>query len=200
MRAPGGPGAAIGWGPGRKQAFGTAPGRQSRVWFTIAQGSLSEVFYPAIDSPALLGLRFLVAAPGSPPVDDAAAEGPCSRGSAGDLTSSALVGDLQDNDGSMTVESDSVPGGAVALGAQLGFASGAFHVALGFGGTQEEAETAARGALTRGAAGVRQQFVDAWKKLAGPAVNVLKVAGDGGDLARCSLTVLRCLEDKECPG
>src|ERR1700730_702072 len=72
MRAPGGPGAAIGWGPGRKQAFGTAPGRQSRVWFTIAQGSLSEVFYPAIDSPALLGLRFLVAAPGSPPVDDAA--------------------------------------------------------------------------------------------------------------------------------
>jgi glucoamylase len=287
MRAPGGPGAAIGWGPGRKQAFGTAPGRQSRVWFTIAQGSLSEVFYPAIDSPALLGLRFLVAAPGSPPVDDAAeAEhqvhwlepgvpcfrvesrhleytltttfatdpesdvvlisgdfrpempdvrlflqasphgaadglvlprdppvlaarhevgwlalvGPFSRCSAGYLNSSDLVVDLHDNDGSMTVEYDSAPGGSVAMGAQLGFASGAFHVALGFGGTQEEAETAARGALTTGAARVRQRFVDAWKKLPGPAVNVLKVAGDGGDLARCSLTVLRCLEDKECPG
>src|SRR5919199_1826691 len=71
MRAPGGPGAATGWGPGRKQAFGTAPGRRSRVWFTIAEGNLSEVFYPAIDHPALLGLQFLAAAPGSPPVDDA---------------------------------------------------------------------------------------------------------------------------------
>src|SRR3989441_9596443 len=42
------------------------------VWFTIAEGNLSEVFHPAIDRPALLGLRFLVSAPGSPPVDDAA--------------------------------------------------------------------------------------------------------------------------------
>src|SRR5438105_617826 len=71
MRAPGGPGAAIRWGPGRKQAFGAAPGSRSRVWFTVAQGNLSEVFFPAVDRPILHGLRFLVAAPGAPPIDDA---------------------------------------------------------------------------------------------------------------------------------
>lgn len=72
MRAPGGPGAVPGWGPGRKQAFGAAPGPDSRVWFTIARGNLSEVFYPAVDRPVLHCLRFIAAAPGMPPFDDAA--------------------------------------------------------------------------------------------------------------------------------
>lgn len=72
MRAPGGPGAAPGWGPGRKQAFGAAPGPRSRVWFTIADGNLSEVFFPSVDRPILHGLRFIAAAPGLPPFDDAA--------------------------------------------------------------------------------------------------------------------------------
>ena len=43
----------------------------SKVWFTLANGNLSEVFYPSLDRPALHELRFLVAAPGIPPVDDA---------------------------------------------------------------------------------------------------------------------------------
>jgi glucoamylase len=287
MRAPGGPGASLGWGPGRKQAFGTAPGRSSRVWFTIAEGNLSEVFHPAIDRPALLGLRFLVSAPGSPPVDDAAeAEhqvhwlepgipcfrvesrhleytlttifatdpesdvvlisgdfrpempdvriylqasphgvadglvlprdppalaartadgwlalvGPFSRCSSGYVNSSDLVVDLHDNEGSMTAEYDSAPGGFVSLGAELGFVSGPFHLALGFGTTAEEAEGGARRALGSGVVRLRERFVEAWRELPGPAANVLKVAGDGGDLARCSLTVLRSLEDKDCPG
>ena len=71
MEAPGGPGAPPSWGPGRKQAFGTSPGVTSKVWFTVANGNLSEVFYPSLDRPALHELRFLVAAPGMPPVDDA---------------------------------------------------------------------------------------------------------------------------------
>ncbi len=72
MHAPGGPGAPASWGPGRKQGFGAAPGPKTKLWMTLAQGNLSEVFFPAIDWPALHCLRFLVAAPGSPPVDDAA--------------------------------------------------------------------------------------------------------------------------------
>lgn len=72
MLAPGGPGAPPSWGPGRKDGFGTAAGSASRVWFTIARGNLSEVFYPALDQPALHDLRFFIAAPGIPPVDDAA--------------------------------------------------------------------------------------------------------------------------------
>jgi glucoamylase len=70
VRAPGAPGVSPGWGPGRKQGFGAAPGSASRVWFTIAQGNLSEVFYPTLDRPVLHGLRFLVASPGVPPLDD----------------------------------------------------------------------------------------------------------------------------------
>jgi len=71
MEAPGGPGSPPSWGPGRKQAFGSSPGISSKVWFTLAKGNLSEVFYPTLDRPALHELRFLVAAPGIPPVDDA---------------------------------------------------------------------------------------------------------------------------------
>src|SRR5690348_1503790 len=46
MQAPGGPGAPPAWGPGCKQGFGTAAGPESRVWYTIADGSLSDVFHP----------------------------------------------------------------------------------------------------------------------------------------------------------
>jgi len=53
MEAPGGPGAPPMWGPGRKMAFGAAPGPRSKVWYTLADGSLSEVFFPTLDHVAL---------------------------------------------------------------------------------------------------------------------------------------------------
>jgi glucoamylase len=59
------------WGPGRKIAFGTAPGTRSKVWYTLANGSLSEVFYPFVDRVALHELRFFASAGGAPPIDDA---------------------------------------------------------------------------------------------------------------------------------
>ncbi len=71
QRAPGGPGVAPGPGPGRKQAFGAAPGAQSHIWFTIAGGNLSEVFYPSLDRPFLHSLRFIAAADMTPPFDSA---------------------------------------------------------------------------------------------------------------------------------
>src|SRR5256714_5575887 len=71
MEAPGGPGAPPMWGPGRKMAFGAAPGPRSKVWYTLADGNLSEVFFPALDHIALHELRFFASAGGSPPVDDA---------------------------------------------------------------------------------------------------------------------------------
>src|SRR3977135_4112544 len=71
MEAPGGPGAPPMWGPGRKMAFGAAPGSKSKLWYTVADGSLSEVFFPFLDRVALHELRFLTSAGGSPPVDDA---------------------------------------------------------------------------------------------------------------------------------
>lgn len=58
------------WGPGRKMAFGTAPGSRSKVWYTLADGNLSEVFFPYLDRVALHELRFFASAGGAPPVDD----------------------------------------------------------------------------------------------------------------------------------
>ena len=61
------------WGPGRKMAFGTAAGSKSKLWYTLADGALSEVFFPSIDRVALHELRFFASASGAPPVDDAGA-------------------------------------------------------------------------------------------------------------------------------
>src|SRR2546423_1705695 len=72
MEAPGGPGAPPMWGPGRKMAFGAAPGSRSKLWYTLAEGTLSEVFFPFLDHVALHELRFFASAGGAPPVDDSA--------------------------------------------------------------------------------------------------------------------------------
>ena len=58
------------WGPGRKMAFGAAPGSRSKLWYTLANGNLSEVFFPFLDHIALHELRFFASAGGAPPVDD----------------------------------------------------------------------------------------------------------------------------------
>ena len=48
------------WAPAAKDAVGTAQG-SSRLWFTLAQGIVSEVYYPRPDIPQLKDLGFLVA-------------------------------------------------------------------------------------------------------------------------------------------
>lgn len=48
------------WAPARKDAVGTALG-PSRLWFTLAQGILTEVYYPRPDIPQLRDLGFIVA-------------------------------------------------------------------------------------------------------------------------------------------
>lgn len=292
MEAPGGPGAPPSWGPGRKQAFGSSPGVSSKLWLTLARGNLSEVFYPSLDRPALHELRFIVAAPGIPPVDDAveathsirwakpgvpafevfsshheyhlnkeflvdtelhalliagnfnpelpdlrlyllatphlnrfgigndaavtgsvppaliarqgdvymAICGPFDRASAGYRDSSDLFVDLHDNEGEMANTYDSAGPGNVAVGAQLALHAGAFQVAVGFARSRPDAEEAAREMLRRGAVATRAALEEAWRRQADLPVRVRQVAGDGGVLAGASLTVLKCLEDKEQRG
>src|SRR5579875_3354540 len=48
-RPPGWPGIEPRWTRGDKQAIGTAAGGGARVWFTITQGAVSEVYYPSPD-------------------------------------------------------------------------------------------------------------------------------------------------------
>ena len=57
--APGEPGVRPTWCPGNKQLVGTSLG-PSRVWFTIGQGIVNEVYFPRIDIPQLRDLGFII--------------------------------------------------------------------------------------------------------------------------------------------
>jgi glucoamylase len=58
--APGAPGAASTWSPGDKDGFGTLRTRGSKVWYTLNNGTLSEVFFPRIDTPATRDTQLVV--------------------------------------------------------------------------------------------------------------------------------------------
>ena len=48
------------WAPARKDIVGASLG-SSRLWFTLAQGIVTEVYYPRIDIPQIKDLGFIVA-------------------------------------------------------------------------------------------------------------------------------------------
>jgi glucan 1,4-alpha-glucosidase len=58
--APGAPGASANWTTGNKQGLGTSVGRDSKVWYTLANGALSEVYYPSGDTANVRSLEFAV--------------------------------------------------------------------------------------------------------------------------------------------
>ncbi len=58
--APGKPGIPHRWGPALKEAIGTSSSAHSPVWFTIAEGILTEVYYPTVDHPQVGDLQFIV--------------------------------------------------------------------------------------------------------------------------------------------
>jgi glucoamylase len=60
-QAPGAPGAAATFSPGDKDGFGTAMrARRSTVWYTLNDGTLSEVYYPRIDTPGSRDTQLIV--------------------------------------------------------------------------------------------------------------------------------------------
>src|SRR5437764_2017391 len=292
MEAPGGPGAPPMWGPGRKMAFGAAPGPKSKVWYPLADGNRTEAFYPALDRIVMHELRFFASAAGAPPVDDATdgqhvltwlspgvpaftvesthheyrltkefvsdpdenaliisgtftpelpdvrlymqasahlppgtegnfgevldthppalllrqqdvwvcIVGPFNRATVGYYRSSDVHVELHDADGFMTNQYDRAGPGNVAVGAELGIRSGSFQMAIGFGHSRADAEELARQTLQKGAANIRASFARAWRTMVDLPVAIAKVSGDDGALAKASLAVLRCLEDKSRPG
>jgi glucoamylase len=58
--APGAPGKDAQWASADKQAVGTSNTLESKVWFTLQGGSLTEVFYPTVDMPNVHFLEFVV--------------------------------------------------------------------------------------------------------------------------------------------
>ena len=58
--APGAPGASANWTTGNKQGLGTSVGTDSKVWYTLSDGALSEVYYPSGDRANVRSLEFAV--------------------------------------------------------------------------------------------------------------------------------------------
>ena len=58
--APGAPGKDAHWPSAAKQGFGTANDIRSKVWFTLADGVMTEVYYPTIDVPNVQMLQLLI--------------------------------------------------------------------------------------------------------------------------------------------
>ncbi len=59
-QAPGAPGADAHWLGAAKDAFGTSNTLRSRVWFTLTDGVLSEVYYPTLDVPNVQSLQLII--------------------------------------------------------------------------------------------------------------------------------------------
>src|SRR5574341_248596 len=58
--APGGPGTMSHFDLARKDCLGTARNRESKVWYTVAGGALSDVYYPTVDNTNVETLRYVV--------------------------------------------------------------------------------------------------------------------------------------------
>ena len=58
--APGGPGIEPRWTGGAKDAVGTAYAVSSRLWYTLARGVVTEVYYSTIDTPQIRDLQYMV--------------------------------------------------------------------------------------------------------------------------------------------
>ncbi len=54
------PGISPTWTVSSKDGIGTAYATSSRIWFTLAQGILTEIYYPTIDRPQIRDAQFLV--------------------------------------------------------------------------------------------------------------------------------------------
>ncbi|NLM94495.1 MAG: glucan 1,4-alpha-glucosidase [Firmicutes bacterium] len=58
--APGWPGARPTWASAKKVGIGTSAGMQSKVWFSLAHGAVTEVYYPALDKANTREMKFFI--------------------------------------------------------------------------------------------------------------------------------------------
>ncbi len=62
-RAKGGPGEQPHWTSGAKTLVGTAQTTQSRIWYTVNEGVLAEIYFPDVDQANTRVVRFLITGP-----------------------------------------------------------------------------------------------------------------------------------------
>ncbi len=58
--APGTPGANATWNESNVSGFADSLGSASKVWYTLGDGELENVFYPETDTPGTFGLQYIV--------------------------------------------------------------------------------------------------------------------------------------------
>jgi glucoamylase len=58
--APGSPGVSPTWSRSDKDGLGTALSGSSLLWYTVAGGIVTEVYYPDVDTPQIRDLQLLV--------------------------------------------------------------------------------------------------------------------------------------------
>jgi glucoamylase len=58
--APGAPGANATWNESNLQGFADSLGSASKVWYSLGDGELENVFYPETDTPSTFGLQYIV--------------------------------------------------------------------------------------------------------------------------------------------
>ncbi|MBA2502433.1 MAG: glucoamylase, partial [Pyrinomonadaceae bacterium] len=61
--APGAPGKDAQWESAGKEAVGTSNTLESKVWFTLRDGVMTEVYYPTVDVANVRLLQFVVVTP-----------------------------------------------------------------------------------------------------------------------------------------
>src|SRR4051812_31339963 len=61
--APGAPGNDAYWATAAKQGIGTSATLESKVWFTLAQGVMTEVYYPDVTTANVHLLQFVIVNP-----------------------------------------------------------------------------------------------------------------------------------------
>ena len=64
------PGVPSTWSPGNKQGVGTALSVASPLWFTLAKGVVTELYYPRVDMPNTRDLQFLTLLPGGEVIEE----------------------------------------------------------------------------------------------------------------------------------
>ena len=72
--APGAPGKDAQWATAGKQAIGTSASLESKVWFTLADGALTEVYYPDVTVANVHKLEFVVVNPKTKKVETETAD------------------------------------------------------------------------------------------------------------------------------
>ena len=58
--APGAPGSNATWDESQVTGFADSLGASSKVWYTLGNGELENVFYPETDNPDTFGLQYVV--------------------------------------------------------------------------------------------------------------------------------------------